>query len=73
MTSSDNTYKSSCYVLVPYGLYFLLQVIDEADRMIDSMNQDWLPLVTKAVFKVHSDTHPMLFARKEHVVATVAK
>ncbi|XP_073485303.1 ATP-dependent RNA helicase DDX51 [Aquarana catesbeiana] len=47
-------------------------VIDEADRMIDSMNQDWLPLVTKAVFKVHSDTHPMLFARKEHVVATVA-
>ncbi|CAI9535392.1 unnamed protein product [Staurois parvus] len=47
-------------------------VIDEADRMIDSMNQDWLPHVTKAVFKVHSDAHSMLFARKDHAVVTVA-
>ncbi|KAM5192563.1 ATP-dependent RNA helicase DDX51 [Mantella aurantiaca] len=47
-------------------------VIDEADRMIDSMNQDWLPHVTKAVFKVHSDAPSMLFARKEYAVSTVA-
>ncbi|XP_072271698.1 ATP-dependent RNA helicase DDX51 [Pyxicephalus adspersus] len=47
-------------------------VIDEADRMIDSMNQDWLPHVTKAVFKVHSGTHSTLFARKEPAVNTVA-
>ncbi|XP_068098660.1 ATP-dependent RNA helicase DDX51 [Hyperolius riggenbachi] len=47
-------------------------VIDEADRMIDSMNQDWLPHVTKAAFKTDPDSHPVLFTRKDNVVTTVA-
>lgn len=71
-----NTNKGFGYVLVPFELWVVLiflQVIDEADRMIDSMNQDWLPHVTKAVFKVNTDTHSMLFARRDPAVATVAK
>ncbi|KAM9330843.1 ATP-dependent RNA helicase DDX51 [Gastrophryne carolinensis] len=47
-------------------------VIDEADRMIDSVNQDWLAHVTKAAFKTEPGALPMLFARKEHAVTTAA-
>eukprot|EP00079_Xenopus_tropicalis_P014279 XP_004910641.1 PREDICTED: ATP-dependent RNA helicase DDX51 isoform X2 [Xenopus tropicalis] len=47
-------------------------VIDEADRMIDSMNQDWLSHVTKAVFQVVADSPNMLFTRKEPGILTAA-
>ncbi|XP_075071815.1 ATP-dependent RNA helicase DDX51 [Mixophyes fleayi] len=47
-------------------------VIDEADRMIDSMNQDWLHKVTKAVYKVEPGACEMLFARREPGVSTAA-
>ncbi|KAG8455874.1 hypothetical protein GDO86_001895 [Hymenochirus boettgeri] len=47
-------------------------VIDEADRMIDTMNQDWLHHVTKAVFKVEAEDTNLLFSRKEPVKLTVA-
>ncbi|XP_056387180.1 ATP-dependent RNA helicase DDX51 [Hyla sarda] len=39
-------------------------VIDEADRMIDTMSQDWLPQVISAVYKVEPRDHEMFFARK---------
>uniref|UniRef100_A0A8C5LJH6 ATP-dependent RNA helicase n=1 Tax=Leptobrachium leishanense TaxID=445787 RepID=A0A8C5LJH6_9ANUR len=47
-------------------------VIDEADKMIDSMNQDWLYHVTKAVFQTHIGTSKMLFSRKEPGILTAA-
>ncbi|XP_075688218.1 ATP-dependent RNA helicase DDX51 [Rhinoderma darwinii] len=45
-------------------------VIDEADRMIDTMSQDWLPQVISAVYKLESRDHGMLFARKMPGVPT---
>ncbi|KAM4709826.1 LOW QUALITY PROTEIN: ATP-dependent RNA helicase DDX51 [Discoglossus pictus] len=39
-------------------------VIDEADRMIDSMNQDWLNHVTKAVYRVEDGAPNLIFTRK---------
>ncbi|XP_063769071.1 ATP-dependent RNA helicase DDX51 [Pseudophryne corroboree] len=47
-------------------------VIDEADRMIDRMNQDWLYHVTKAVFKMDTGASGMLFTRREPIVPTAA-
>ncbi|NP_001121235.1 DEAD-box helicase 51 L homeolog [Xenopus laevis] len=47
-------------------------VIDEADRMIDSMNQDWLNHVTKAVFRLEAGSPNMLFTRKEPGILTAA-
>ncbi|XP_053326568.1 ATP-dependent RNA helicase DDX51 [Spea bombifrons] len=47
-------------------------VIDEADRMIDSMNQDWLHHVTKAVFLMEPSAPNMLFSRKEPGTQTAA-
>ncbi|XP_053557946.1 ATP-dependent RNA helicase DDX51 isoform X2 [Bombina bombina] len=47
-------------------------VIDEADRMIDSMNQDWLHHVTKAVFQVNDSAPNILFSRKEPGTLTAA-
>ncbi|KAM4810367.1 ATP-dependent RNA helicase DDX51 [Rhinophrynus dorsalis] len=47
-------------------------VIDEADRMIDSMNQDWLNHVTKAAYLVEAGDKNMLFSRKQPGILTVA-
>ncbi|XP_069820165.1 ATP-dependent RNA helicase DDX51 [Dendropsophus ebraccatus] len=47
-------------------------VIDEADRMIDTMSQDWLPQVTSAVYKVEPQDHGMLFTRKMADILTAA-
>ncbi|MEE6527663.1 hypothetical protein FKM82_029210, partial [Ascaphus truei] len=47
-------------------------VIDEADRMIDSMNQDWLHHVTKAVYKGAAGAPSMLFSRREPGTLTAA-
>ncbi|XP_077079928.1 ATP-dependent RNA helicase DDX51 [Siphateles boraxobius] len=38
-------------------------IIDEADRMIDSMHQSWLGQVTKAVYKSPGDTQTSFFRR----------
>ncbi|KAM8961236.1 ATP-dependent RNA helicase DDX51 [Pelodytes ibericus] len=47
-------------------------VIDEADRMIDSMSQDWLYHVTKAVFQMEPSATNLLFSRKEPGTVTAA-
>lgn len=38
-------------------------IIDEADRMIDSMHQSWLSQMTKAVYKSPGDTQTSFFRR----------
>ncbi|XP_051759952.1 ATP-dependent RNA helicase DDX51 [Ctenopharyngodon idella] len=38
-------------------------IIDEADRMIDSMHQSWLSQVTKAVYRNPGDTQTSFFRR----------
>ncbi|XP_078082930.1 ATP-dependent RNA helicase DDX51 [Mustelus asterias] len=48
-------------------------IIDEADRMIDSMHQDWLNQVVKAVYQVGECSAPStLFQRTEPGVCTAA-
>lgn len=47
-------------------------VIDEADRMIDTMSHDWLPQVISTVYKVEPCDHGNLFARKMPEVPTAA-
>ncbi|XP_077149580.1 ATP-dependent RNA helicase DDX51 [Ranitomeya variabilis] len=47
-------------------------VIDEADRMINTMNQDWLTQVINAVYKVEPQDRSKLFARKMPGVPTAA-
>lgn len=48
-------------------------VIDEADRMIDSMSQDWLHRVIKAVYRLEEGDDPSsLFTRKEPGPITAA-
>ncbi|KAL7827420.1 hypothetical protein SRHO_G00331380 [Serrasalmus rhombeus] len=47
-------------------------IIDEADRMIDSMHQAWLSQVTKAVFKSGSGSDMSIFRRVEPGPITVA-
>nr|XP_033809439.1 ATP-dependent RNA helicase DDX51 [Geotrypetes seraphini] len=47
-------------------------VIDEADRMIDSMNQDWLTYVNSSVFHAEDSNPSMLFTRKEPGPVTAA-
>ncbi|KAG7332126.1 hypothetical protein KOW79_003960 [Hemibagrus wyckioides] len=47
-------------------------IIDEADRMIDSMQQAWLNRVTKAVFKSGRDSGVSIFKRVEPGPITVA-
>uniref|UniRef100_A0A672Z9K1 ATP-dependent RNA helicase n=1 Tax=Sphaeramia orbicularis TaxID=375764 RepID=A0A672Z9K1_9TELE len=47
-------------------------IIDEADRMIDSMHQSWLSQVVKAVYRTGSETEPTsVFRRTEpkHITA----
>ncbi|XP_040272320.1 ATP-dependent RNA helicase DDX51 [Bufo bufo] len=47
-------------------------VIDEADRMIDTMSQDWLPQVITAAYKLEPRDHGSFFARKMPGVPTAA-
>uniref|UniRef100_A0AAY4DLN5 ATP-dependent RNA helicase n=1 Tax=Denticeps clupeoides TaxID=299321 RepID=A0AAY4DLN5_9TELE len=47
-------------------------VIDEADRMIDSMHQSWLSQVTKAVYKNESGSETSIFRRREPGPITAA-
>ncbi|KAG9270384.1 ATP-dependent RNA helicase DDX51 [Astyanax mexicanus] len=47
-------------------------IIDEADRMIDSMHQAWLNQVIKAVYKSGSGTDTSVFKRVEPGPITVA-
>uniref|UniRef100_A0A673HDG1 ATP-dependent RNA helicase n=1 Tax=Sinocyclocheilus rhinocerous TaxID=307959 RepID=A0A673HDG1_9TELE len=41
----------------------VVQIIDEADRMIDGMHQSWLTQVTKAVYRSPADTQTSVFRR----------
>ncbi|XP_063470875.1 ATP-dependent RNA helicase DDX51 isoform X1 [Symphalangus syndactylus] len=51
----------------------LLQVIDEADRMIDSMHQSWLPRVVAAAFQSEDSADPCaLFQRRQAQAVTAA-
>ncbi|XP_067269198.1 ATP-dependent RNA helicase DDX51 isoform X2 [Pseudorasbora parva] len=47
-------------------------IIDEADRMIDSMHQSWLSQMTKAVYKSPGDTQTSFFRRTVPGPITVA-
>ncbi|XP_067861594.1 ATP-dependent RNA helicase DDX51 [Heptranchias perlo] len=48
-------------------------IIDEADRMIDSLHQDWLNQVVKAVYRVDEHSAPdILFQRTEPGACTAA-
>ncbi|KAL7884225.1 hypothetical protein AOLI_G00069950 [Acnodon oligacanthus] len=47
-------------------------IIDEADRMIDSMHQAWLSQVTKAVYKSGNGSDMSIFRRVEPGPITVA-
>ncbi|XP_074868666.1 ATP-dependent RNA helicase DDX51 isoform X2 [Carettochelys insculpta] len=48
-------------------------IIDEADRMIDDMHQNWLHQVVKAVFRAEDDSGPnILFQRTEPGLVTAA-
>ncbi|XP_067406073.1 ATP-dependent RNA helicase DDX51 isoform X2 [Emydura macquarii macquarii] len=48
-------------------------IIDEADRMIDDMHQNWLHQVVKAVFRAEEDSgHNVLFQRTEPGPVTAA-
>ncbi|CAB1321909.1 unnamed protein product [Coregonus sp. 'balchen'] len=49
------------------------QIIDEADRMIDSMHQSWLSQVTKAVYRPRSGSEAVsIFKRTEPAPITAA-
>lgn len=51
-----------------------LQVIDEADRMIDSMHQSWLPRVVAAAFPGEGAKDPfVLLQRRQSQVVTAAR
>ncbi|XP_040475991.1 LOW QUALITY PROTEIN: ATP-dependent RNA helicase DDX51 [Ursus maritimus] len=48
-------------------------VIDEADRMIDSMHQSWLPRVVEAVFRSDgAKDHPLALLQRRQPQATTA-
>ncbi|KAG9487425.1 hypothetical protein GDO78_007331 [Eleutherodactylus coqui] len=64
----DHIHKTEGFTLK--HLRFL--VIDEADRMIDTMSQDWLPQVINAAYKVEPHDQGMLFTRKMPGVPTAA-
>ena len=51
-----------------------IQIIDEADRMIDSMHQSWLSQVVKAVYRPGGGAEDMsLFRRTEPAHVTAAR
>lgn len=52
----------------------LKQIIDEADRMIDSMHHFWLNQVTKAVYRSGSGPEAVsIFKRTEPAFVTAAR
>lgn len=53
--------------------FFIFKIIDEADRMIDSMQQSWLNQVTKAVYKSGCSSGVSIFSRVEPGPITVAR
>lgn len=50
----------------------LLQIIDEADRMIDSMHQSWLPRVVAAAFYDESPTGSCALLQRTQLQAVTA-
>lgn len=48
----------------------VIQIIDEADRMIDSMHQAWLSQVVKATYSTGSGS---IFSRSEPACVTAAR
>lgn len=59
-----------------WGFFFfvVIQIIDEADRMIDSMHQLWLSQVVKAVYRSGSAPEAMsIFKRTEPTHVTAAR
>ncbi|XP_053443133.1 ATP-dependent RNA helicase DDX51 isoform X3 [Nycticebus coucang] len=48
------------------------QVIDEADRMIDSMHQSWLPRVVAAAFQREGPTDPCAVLQRRQLQAVTA-
>lgn len=58
-----------------FFLLFHIQVIDEADRVIDDIKHDWLALVEKAVYKtnVNGNIFDSEFIRPKPGPLTVAK
>ncbi|XP_056319047.1 ATP-dependent RNA helicase DDX51 [Danio aesculapii] len=64
----DHINKNSSFSL--QHLRFL--IIDEADRMIDSMHQSWLSQVTKAVYRSSGEIYTSVFRRTQPGPITVA-
>lgn len=50
----------------------LLQIIDEADRMIDSMHQSWLPRVMAAAFPGEGTKGPLALLQRTQLQAVTA-
>lgn len=53
------------------AVLLLIQIIDEADRMIDSMHQAWLSQVVKAVFRTGGGAEN-IFQRSDPAFVTAA-
>lgn len=55
-------------------LHHVMQIIDEADRMIDSMHQAWLSQVVKATYSGESGQEgSSIFSRSEPACITAAR
>ncbi|XP_071471960.1 ATP-dependent RNA helicase DDX51 isoform X1 [Marmota flaviventris] len=52
--------------------WFCLQVVDEADRMIDSMHQSWLPRVVAAAFHSEGPADPCALLQRRQPQAVTA-
>lgn len=51
-----------------------MQIIDEADRMIDNMHQDWLQQVIEAMYRAEKGSGPAgLFRRVQPIPSTTAR
>lgn len=59
---------------LPLHLPPFMQIIDEADRMIDSMHQAWLAQVVKATYRTGSGQEALsIFSRAEPACVTAAR
>lgn len=59
---------------LPFHLHPVMQIIDEADRMIDSMHQAWLSQVVKATYSTGSESEAWsIFSRSEPACITAAR
>lgn len=60
--------------VLPLHLPPLMQIIDEADRMIDSMHQAWLSVVVKATYRTGSGAEASsIFGRSEPACVTAVR